>query len=56
MHEIKDWKKKGRQNVLTPETLMRILKGIYPEDVAEELYEELSNESEQRDRTQERTS
>lgn len=35
------WKRERTRNTLSPEHLIRILKGIYPEDVANELYKNL---------------
>lgn len=56
MREIKDWRKRREEHALTPSKLMSILRGIYPEEVAEELFEELTkDESGESDRTQQRT-
>lgn len=38
------WKRERTRNTLSPEHLMGILKGIYPEDVANELYKNLVGE------------
>lgn len=35
------WKRERTRNTLSPEHLIRILKSIYPEDVANELYKNL---------------
>lgn len=56
LREIKDWRKRREEYALTPSKLMSILRGIYPEEVAEELFEELTkDESGESDRTQQRT-
>ena len=56
MREIKDWRKRREEHALTPSKLMSILRGIYHEEVAEELFEELTkDESGESDRTQQRT-
>lgn len=56
MREIKDWKKRREGHVLTPSKLMSILRDIYPEEVTEDLFEELTKEkSGESDRTQEET-
>jgi hypothetical protein len=57
LREIKDWRKRPEGHALTPSKLMSILRGIYPEEVAEDLFEELTkDESGESDRTQEGTS
>lgn len=54
MREIKDWRKRREEHALTPSKLMSILCGIYPEEVAEDLFRELTkDESGESDRTQE---
>ncbi len=56
LREIKDWKKRREEHALTPSKLMSILRGIYPEEVAEDLFGELTKEkSGESDRTQEET-
>ena len=42
LREIKDWKKRREGHVLTPSKLMSILRDIYPEEVTEDLFEELT--------------
>lgn len=42
LREIKDWRKRREEHALTPSKLMSILRGIYPEEVAEDLFEELT--------------
>ena len=57
LREIKDWRKRREEHALTPSKLMSILRGIYPEEVAEDLFEELTkDESGKSDRAQEGTS
>lgn len=40
MREIKDWRKRKEQKE-PPELLLKILRNIYPKDVADELFEDL---------------
>ena len=42
LREIKDWRKRPKGHALTPSKLMSILRGIYPQEVAGDLFEELT--------------